>query len=76
LLSWWWPRWPESLMIIQPETGQALALQWLVGAVEISITKSLARRSWPYRFGYPIRSLVSAAFSVHFSLPSFSGRPS
>jgi len=20
LLSWWWPRWPESLMIIQPET--------------------------------------------------------
>src|SRR5258708_27010176 len=20
LLSWWWPRWRESLMIIQPET--------------------------------------------------------
>lgn len=20
LLSWWWPRWPESLMVIQPET--------------------------------------------------------
>ncbi len=20
LLSWWWPRWPESLMNIQPET--------------------------------------------------------
>ena len=20
LLSWWWPRWPESLLIIQPET--------------------------------------------------------
>jgi hypothetical protein len=20
LLSWWWPRWPQSLMIIQPET--------------------------------------------------------
>ena len=20
LLSWWWPRWPESLMIVQPET--------------------------------------------------------
>jgi putative transposase len=22
LLSWWWPRWPESLMIVQPETVQ------------------------------------------------------
>jgi hypothetical protein len=20
LLSWWWPRWPESLLIVQPET--------------------------------------------------------
>jgi hypothetical protein len=20
LLSWWWPRWPKSLTIIQPET--------------------------------------------------------
>jgi hypothetical protein len=20
LLSWWWPRWPESLLIIQPQT--------------------------------------------------------
>jgi hypothetical protein len=19
-LSWWWPRWPESLLIVQPET--------------------------------------------------------
>jgi hypothetical protein len=22
LLSWWWRRWPESLMIIQPETAK------------------------------------------------------
>jgi hypothetical protein len=47
--------------------------------VEVALRRGLAA---PQRdlgltpFGYPIRSLVSAAFSVHFSLPSFSGRPS
>jgi hypothetical protein len=44
-LSWWWPRWPESLLIIQPETVKTLAPQRLVRTVEISVTRSLARRT-------------------------------
>lgn len=27
LLSWWWPRWRESLMIFQPEISDAFALR-------------------------------------------------
>jgi len=45
LLSWRWPRWPESLMIIQPETVKRWRRHGWSEAVEISVRWSLARRT-------------------------------
>jgi hypothetical protein len=45
LLARWWPGWRDSLVIVQPATGLALAPSGLVGVVAIPLTWSLAR--WP-----------------------------
>ena len=43
LLSRWWPRWRESLVIVQAETVLRWRRNGLVSALEISVTRSLAR---------------------------------
>jgi hypothetical protein len=56
LLSFWWPQWRESLVSVPPGNRLALASYRLVGALEISITWSLA--PWAPKVFGEVRHLI------------------